>query len=122
MITQVIKMEKIVAQGILYDFYGELLTAHQQNIYEDVIFHDLSLSEIADKQGITRQGVHDLVRRCDKTLQDYEEKLQLVHKFFETKKRVKEIHNLTQQYKKTDDIALIDQIENIANDILELEQ
>ena len=46
-------MEKIVEQGLLYDFYGELLTKHQQSVYEDVVFNDLSLSEIADEQGIT---------------------------------------------------------------------
>lgn len=45
-------MEKIVEQGLLYDFYGELLTKHQQSVYEDVVFNDLSLSEIADEQGI----------------------------------------------------------------------
>ena len=47
MISQVIEMEKIVEQGLLYDFYGELLTEHQKAIYEDVVFNDLSLSEIA---------------------------------------------------------------------------
>ncbi len=52
-------MEKIVAQGLLYDFYGELLTEHQRRVYEDVVFNDMSLSEIAEEQGISRQGVHD---------------------------------------------------------------
>ena len=61
-------MEKIVEQGMLYDFYGELLTPHQRRIYEDVVVNDMSLSEIAQEQGISRQGVHDLVRRCDRTL------------------------------------------------------
>ena len=42
MIAQVVKMEKIVEQGLLYDFYGELLTAHQRRVYEDVVFNDLS--------------------------------------------------------------------------------
>ena len=55
MITQVMRNGKIVEQGLLYDFYGELLTKHQQSVYEDVVFNDLSLSEIADEQGITRQ-------------------------------------------------------------------
>ena len=50
-------MEKIVAQGLLYDFYGELLTEHQRRVYEDVVFNDMSLSEIAEEQGISRQGV-----------------------------------------------------------------
>ena len=65
-------MEKIVERNMLYDFYGELLTPHQQEIYESIIFQDLSLSEVAEIHGISRQGVHDLVRRCDKLLEGYE--------------------------------------------------
>ena len=67
-------MEKIVERNMLYDFYGELLTPHQQEIYESIIFQDLSLSEVAEIHGISRQGVHDLVRRCDKLLEGYENK------------------------------------------------
>ena len=53
-------MEKFVEQTLLYDFYGELLTAHQRRIYEDVVLNDYSLSEVADELGISRQGVHDI--------------------------------------------------------------
>ncbi|MGL5260297.1 MAG: YlxM family DNA-binding protein [Lachnospiraceae bacterium] len=74
-------MEKIVEQGLLYDFYGELLTKHQKEIYEAIVYHDMSLSEIAEEHGITRQGVHDLIKRCDKLLKGYESKLHLVEKF-----------------------------------------
>lgn len=88
-------MEKFYEQALLYDFYGELLTPHQRSIYEDAVFNDMSLSEIAEEQGISRQGVHDLIRRCDKILQDYESKLHLVNKFAEAKIRVNEIINLT---------------------------
>ena len=49
------EVERIVRQNILYDFYGELLTEHQRQIYEDAIFNDLSLSEISENYGITRQ-------------------------------------------------------------------
>ena len=49
-------MEKIVEQGLLYDFYGELLTEHQKKIYEDVVYHDLSLAEIASESGIFPSG------------------------------------------------------------------
>jgi len=70
-------MERIARQGLLYDFYGALLTEHQRHIYEDVVLYDLSLSEIAEQQGISRQGVHDLIKRCNKILEDYEEKLHL---------------------------------------------
>ena len=49
-------MESIVKQSLLYDFYGELLTEHQRSIYEDVVYNDMSLSEIAEENGISRQG------------------------------------------------------------------
>ncbi|MEG0369097.1 MAG: YlxM family DNA-binding protein [Hungatella sp.] len=113
-------MEKIVEQGILYDFYGELLTDHQKHVYEEVVFNDLSLGEIAKEQGISRQGVHDLIKRCDKILTDYEEKLQLVHKFHQTKKMVEEIRQLTKDYQETLDMSLIHRIEQIASDISDL--
>ena len=46
-------MESIVKQSLLYDFYGELLTEHQRSIYEDVVYNDMSLSEIAEENGIS---------------------------------------------------------------------
>lgn len=113
-------MEKIVEQGLLYDFYGELLTKHQRQIYEDVVFNDMSLSEIAEEQGITRQGVHDLVRRCDKILAGYEEKLGLVKKFNRTKQMVEEIKKLARRYRESRDERLIGEIERISGEIEEL--
>lgn len=88
-------MDKIFEQALLYDFYGELLTSHQQSIYEDAVFHDMSLGEIAQEQGISRQGVHDLIKRCDKILQDYEGKLHLVERFSCAKEKIREIVELT---------------------------
>ena len=57
------KMDRILEQNLLYDFYGELLTEHQQRVYEDAVYNDMSLSEIAGEQGISRQGVHDLIKQ-----------------------------------------------------------
>ena len=87
-------MESIVKQSLLYDFYGELLTEHQRSIYEDVVYNDMSLSEIAEENGISRQGVHDLVKRCSQTLKGYEEKLHLVEKFVSVREKVKQIDEL----------------------------
>ena len=87
-------MEKIFEQGLLYDFYGELLTEHQKKIYEDAVYNDMSLSEIAQEANISRQGVHDLIKRCDKILQEYEEKLHLLERFQETKKIAGKINQL----------------------------
>ena len=78
-------MDEILKQSLLYDFYGELLTEHQKEIYEQFIVEDLSLSEIAKDAGISRQGVHDLIKRCDKILEGYEAKLHLVEKFLSIK-------------------------------------
>lgn len=87
-------MEKIFEQALLYDFYGELLTEHQQRIYEDVVYNDMSLGEIAQECGISRQGVHDLIKRCDRILQDYEQKLHLVERFTKAKQKIAEIVDL----------------------------
>lgn len=113
-------MESIDKQSLLYDFYGELLTEHQRTVYEDVVFNDMSLGEIAEEQGISRQGVHDLIKRCDKILMAYEEKLHLISKFRETREMVAEIHALTGKFKETKDMSLIENIEQISSDIIEL--
>lgn len=101
--------EKLEYKGMLYDFYGELLTQHQQRVYEDAVLNDLSLSEIADEQGISRQGVHDMIKRCDKILTDYENKLHLVEKFTRIKFNIQQINRLT------DD----EQIKRLSNEIIE---
>ena len=89
-------MERIVEQGLLYDFYGELLTEHQKKIYEDVVYNDLSLSEIAQENGISRQGVHDMVRRCNHMLTEYENKLHLVERFLKIRNGVNEMKHLSE--------------------------
>lgn len=93
-------MERIFEQGLLYDFYGELLTEHQQKIYEDAVYNDLSLGEIAAEAGISRQGVHDLIKRCDRILADYEAKLHLVERFAEARKTVNEMLKKTDEMQK----------------------
>ena len=89
-----VSIEKIVEQGLLYDFYGELLTPHQRRIYEDAVFNDLSLSEIAQEAGISRQGVHDLIKRCDRTLEEYESRLHLMQRFSQIRQKLERIREL----------------------------
>lgn len=113
-------IEKYINQGTLYDFYGRLLTVHQQRIYEDVVFNDLSLSEIAENEGISRQGVSDLIKRCNKSLVSYEEKLGLIKKFDETKSYVKEIQRIIKIYQETKNEKLISQIEKLSFRILDV--
>ncbi|MDD3403167.1 MAG: YlxM family DNA-binding protein [Hespellia sp.] len=104
-------MNEILEEALLYDFYGELLTEHQKSIYEQYVLEDYSLSEIAAEEGISRQGVHDLVKRCQKILTGYEEKLHLVDKFLAIRKNVHQIEELLQGYegKNADEILSITQ-------------
>lgn len=112
-------MEKILEQTLLYDFYGELLTEHQRQVYEDVVLNDFSLSEVAENRGISRQGVHDMIRRCNKSLEEYENKLHLVEKFLTIKENVNRIRQLTGNPEDQPVSELMEQIEKISTDILE---
>ena len=108
-ILKVIEMEKFVEQSLLYDFYGELLTEHQKQVFEDVVLNDYSLSEVAADLNISRQGVHDMIKRCNKILAGYESKLHLVEKFLHIREKVNEIHDLTEDAK----------VKELVHDILE---
>ena len=111
-------MEKIVEQGLLYDFYGELLTEHQRQIYEACVFENMSLGEIAADFNISRQGVHDLIKRCNKILEEYEAKLHLVEKFLSIREKVHQINGLLEEAK-TDESQLIQDIRKISGEIIE---
>lgn len=112
-------MDEILKQTLLYDFYGELLTKHQKEIYEQAVLEDYSLSEIAQEAGISRQGVHDLVKRCTRTLEGYEEKLHLVEKFMSVKQKVHEIDVLLEDYEGQDERELIAKVKKLSGEIIE---
>ena len=99
-------------QTLLYDFYGELLTAHQREVYEDVVLGDLGYSEAAEEYGVSRQGIHDLVKRVDRQLKDYEEKLHLVERFVSIREEVRQIRKAAQT-------AGIEEIVSLSEHILE---
>ena len=82
--------EEIVELSLLFDFYGEMLGEHKKKIFEDYVLNDLSLAEIAEEEGISRQGVHDIVKRCTKQLKEYETTLHLVEKFQNMKNKLTE--------------------------------
>ena len=121
MITKVTVMNRILEQALLYDFYGELLTTHQKEVYEQFILDDLSLSEIAESAGISRQGVHDLIRRCQKALEGYEAKLHLVERFLSVKEKVDRIDEILDEWEteKKDTEKIVKQIRRISDAIIE---
>lgn len=72
-----------VLRAMLFDFYGELLTGKQREYFDLYYNEDLSLAEIAEMGGISRQGVWDVIRRADKTLNDTERKTGILKRFTE---------------------------------------
>jgi hypothetical protein len=111
-------MKKIVEQGLLYDFYGELLTEHQKKIYEAAVYEDMSLTEIADEYGISKQGVHDLIKRCTKTLQGYEDRLHMIKRFEAIKSKAEEIYSLSEKEDMTAQ-SIREQLKTISGSIIE---
>lgn len=75
-------------QSLLLDFYGELLTEKQRSCYELHVNEDLSLAEIAEQCGISRQGVWDNIRRAESALTEIEEKTGLIARFEETRREL----------------------------------
>lgn len=75
------QIDKIIEISMLFDFYGQLLTAKQQEVFS--LYHEdnFSLAEISKEVGISRQGVHDALKKSEKLLNQYEEKLKLIEKF-----------------------------------------
>ena len=83
--------EKMIEISMLYDFYGQLLTAKQRELLK--LYHEdnYSLSEIAEEYNISRQGVHDAVKKAEKALHEYESKLGLIRKFTATEEAIGKI-------------------------------
>ena len=76
----VMEIENTVKISVLLGIYGELLTNKQRNLLNDYYNKDLSLAEIAENENITRQAVRDNLKKGEKKLFDYEEKLQIMKK------------------------------------------
>lgn len=87
-------LEKVEQINLLKDFYGPLLTERQQEVLSLYYEQDWSLSEIALHQQVTRQAVHDLLKRSEHALQDYENRLHLVERFQTTRRQIEEVYSL----------------------------
>lgn len=109
-------MNKRLEVGILMDYYGKLLTKTQLSLADLYYNEDLSLSEIAENTGITRQGVYDSVHRTEILLREYEQKLHLKKKKEEEIKYFEQISNCCEELKKLGN----SQASNLADDILNL--
>ena len=121
-------VEKVVEVGILFDFYGKLLSSRQLGVIELFYIHDLSLAEIGEELDITRQAVYDTLKRAERKLYKYEENLNLVNDFKKNTLAVKSIIEISneilinlkdeEEIKSKDMIFKIKEIENTGRKIL----
>jgi predicted DNA-binding protein YlxM (UPF0122 family) len=87
-------IDKVLRIGQLYDFYGALLTDKQRCCLEMHFLNDESLAEIAGEFQVSRQAVHDILRRGEQILEDYEMKLGLVERYRKEQDLISQIYNL----------------------------
>src|SRR5690554_1277672 len=92
-------LDKVIEIGILFDFYGELLTEKQQKAIRLYYYQDLSLSEIAERLEISRQGVYDHLQRGEEILREYEKKLGLINRYKLLKRELEELEEEVKEYK-----------------------
>lgn len=109
--------DEIVELSYLYDFYGALLKENHRLIFEDYVLNNLSLGEIAREHEITRQGVYDVIRRCRIRLREYEDKLELVFKFQQTKQKLREIESIARE---STDSETAERVTRLAEEIYDI--
>ncbi|MDF2675846.1 MAG: putative helix-turn-helix protein YlxM/p13 family protein [Bacillota bacterium] len=110
--------EKNFIFSILYDYYGDLLKDSQSNIIDLYYNQDYSLSEIAEEISISRQGVYDALKRAEKSLMEYEEKIKLHYKYDKYSKAAENIISLADKIKDKIYIDTINEIKAQANKII----
>lgn len=93
-------VEKLVEIGILFDFYGKILSKRQYTTIELYYIYDFSLSEIGEELNISRQSVYDTLQRAEQNLYDYEDVLGLVDKFDYTMKEITKIAKIIEEIEK----------------------
>jgi len=109
--------------SLLLDFYGDMLTEKQRGVIEYYYNDDLSLSEIADNEGITRQGVRDSIKRAEYQLLDMEERLGLARRFREMKNGLEQISAAAVEIKNYNDHFIYShELEDSSKEILDIAQ
>lgn len=79
--------------AMLFDFYGDLLTERQKEFYDLYYNEDLSLAEIAENYGISRQGVRDVIVRAEAAMTEIEDKTHLIRRFYQMQKEISAIED-----------------------------
>ena len=115
---EVVVVENNVKISILNELYGKLLTKKQSEIINDYYNMDLSLSEIAENNNITRQAVRDILKKGEKKLFEYEEKLQFMKRTLSQEKKIEKVlSELTKIQKNDSDKQIATILENIKKEL-----
>ena len=111
-------MENNVKISMLNQIYGKLLTKKQYEIIDDYYNNDLSLSEIAENNNITRQAVRDILKKGEKKLFEYEEKLMFMKRMLNQEKRIEKVlAELTKIQKNDSDQEIAQILESIKREL-----
>ncbi len=111
-------LKEVVELSMLYDFYGELLSENAKRAFSGYVLEDMTLAELSEETGVSRQGIYDTVKRTVAKLRSYEEKLRLVAKFKNMKSEVEHIRSIAGKIKSGDNEGA-DEIIEIAEKMLE---
>ena len=108
-------LERTTRANLLYDFYGSLLSDKQREFFELYYHDDWSLREIADKFEVSRQGVYDIIRRSEKSLEDFESKLALYNAYIYRNEIYESILNIisTSQLPNNNKQKIINLVQNL---------
>ena len=111
-------MEKKVEISMLWEIYGKLLTKKQNEFIDDYYNNDLSLSEIAENNEITRQAVRDIIKKGEKKLFEYEEKLGTMKRMLSQEKKIEKIlSELTKIQNNYSDKEIANVLENVKKEL-----
>ena len=111
-------MDKNVKISILCDLYGKLLTKKQYEFLNDYYNNDLSLSEIAENNSITRQAVRDIIKKGEKKLFEYEEKLLFMKRMLKQEEKLEKVlSELTKIQKDSSDKKVAKILESIKKEL-----
>lgn len=115
-------MAKNLEISYLLDFYGEVLTEKQRDVMEQYYNDDLSLAEIADNFGITRQGVRDSIKRGESILLELEEKVGFARRYRAVQEGVAQLEKLTRdiRFYNSTSYAMSEEIDKATSEMLAL--
>lgn len=113
-------MDERVEISLLLDVYGELLTEKQREVMTVYYNEDLSLSELSEITNTSRQAIHDIIKRCNKLLLEYEAKLHLLEKSEKNRKLKTELLIFLKELRKDASVDTINKAQNLQKKIVDI--